>query len=81
MAVTWFRESRLLASLQRVSQVRFSCAARGAQNAEVLLFLAGKEKMTIKAALCALALVASAAAEGHDGHDHGSASYERFNRV
>ena len=56
-------------------------AARGAQNAEVLLFLAGKEKMTIKAALCALALVASAAAEGHDGHDHGSASYERFNRV
>ena len=48
-------------------------AARGAQNAEVLLF-AGEEEMRV---LCSLALIASAAAEGHDGHDHGGASYER----
>ena len=62
-----------LASLQSVSQVRLPRAARGAQNAEVLLF-AGEEEMRV---LCSLALIASAAAEGHDGHDHGGASYER----
>ena len=34
----------------------------------------GDEEMRV---LCSLALIASAAAEGHDGHDHGGASYER----